>query len=72
MTIKLSLMKHNDSLIIYESPSSEFSSYDYIYFFSFADVYSTLEPNGRVGDGKGPVVERDTLQVISPLNVLAV
>ncbi|XP_059214517.1 splicing regulator ARVCF isoform X1 [Centropristis striata] len=29
------------------------------------DVYSTLEPNDRVGDGKGPVVERDTLQAIS-------
>ncbi|XP_033503479.2 splicing regulator ARVCF isoform X2 [Epinephelus lanceolatus] len=29
------------------------------------DVYSSLEPNDRVGDGKGPVVERDTLQAIS-------
>ncbi|XP_018540747.1 splicing regulator ARVCF isoform X2 [Lates calcarifer] len=29
------------------------------------DVYATLEPNDRVGDGKGPVVERDTLQAIS-------
>ncbi|KAM8744127.1 splicing regulator ARVCF isoform 1-T1 [Acanthopagrus schlegelii] len=29
------------------------------------DVYSTLEPNDRVGDGKGPVVERDALQAIS-------
>ncbi|KAM4532981.1 splicing regulator ARVCF isoform 1-T1 [Fundulus diaphanus] len=29
------------------------------------DVYSTLEANDRVGDGKGPVVERDTLQAIS-------
>ncbi|KAM6902880.1 splicing regulator ARVCF-like [Xenentodon cancila] len=29
------------------------------------DVYSTLEPNGRVGDGKGPVVERDALQATS-------
>ncbi|XP_061590143.1 splicing regulator ARVCF [Cololabis saira] len=29
------------------------------------DVYSTLEPNGRVGDGKGPVLERDTLQATS-------
>ncbi|XP_041825376.1 armadillo repeat protein deleted in velo-cardio-facial syndrome isoform X2 [Melanotaenia boesemani] len=30
------------------------------------DVYSTLEPNDRVGDGKGPpVVERDSLQAIS-------
>nr|XP_020474316.1 armadillo repeat protein deleted in velo-cardio-facial syndrome homolog isoform X2 [Monopterus albus] len=29
------------------------------------DVYSSLEPNDRVGDGKGPVVERDTPQVIS-------
>ncbi|XP_031133965.1 armadillo repeat protein deleted in velo-cardio-facial syndrome homolog isoform X1 [Sander lucioperca] len=28
------------------------------------DVYSSLEPNDRVGDGKGPVVERDT-QAIS-------
>ncbi|KAM4528525.1 splicing regulator ARVCF isoform 2-T2 [Odontesthes bonariensis] len=29
------------------------------------DVYSSLEPNDRVGDGKGPVVERDNLQAIS-------
>ncbi|XP_026153303.1 armadillo repeat protein deleted in velo-cardio-facial syndrome homolog [Mastacembelus armatus] len=29
------------------------------------DVYSNLEPNDRVGDGKGAVVERDTLQAIS-------
>ncbi|XP_034403141.1 armadillo repeat protein deleted in velo-cardio-facial syndrome homolog [Cyclopterus lumpus] len=29
------------------------------------DVYSSLEPNDRVGDGNGPVVERDTLQAIS-------
>ncbi|XP_029371655.1 armadillo repeat protein deleted in velo-cardio-facial syndrome homolog [Echeneis naucrates] len=29
------------------------------------DVYSTLEPNDRVGDGKGPFVERDALQAIS-------
>ncbi|KAM9338180.1 splicing regulator ARVCF-like [Symphorus nematophorus] len=29
------------------------------------DVYSSLEPNDRVGDGKGPVVERDALQAIS-------
>ncbi|XP_047426643.1 armadillo repeat protein deleted in velo-cardio-facial syndrome homolog isoform X2 [Mugil cephalus] len=29
------------------------------------DVYSSLEPNDRVGDGKGPVVERDTLQAIN-------
>ncbi|XP_008422488.1 armadillo repeat protein deleted in velo-cardio-facial syndrome homolog isoform X2 [Poecilia reticulata] len=29
------------------------------------DVYSTLESNDRVGDGKGPVVERDALQAIS-------
>uniref|UniRef100_A0AAV2IZ85 SMAD family member n=1 Tax=Knipowitschia caucasica TaxID=637954 RepID=A0AAV2IZ85_KNICA len=29
------------------------------------DVYSTLEPNDRVGDGKGPVVEREALQVIN-------
>ncbi|XP_034752635.1 armadillo repeat protein deleted in velo-cardio-facial syndrome homolog [Etheostoma cragini] len=29
------------------------------------DVYSSIEPNDRVGDGKGPVVERDTLQAIS-------
>uniref|UniRef100_A0A1A7Y3B9 Armadillo repeat gene deleted in velocardiofacial syndrome a n=1 Tax=Iconisemion striatum TaxID=60296 RepID=A0A1A7Y3B9_9TELE len=29
------------------------------------DVYSTLEPNDRVGDGKAPVVERDALQAIS-------
>ncbi|XP_044029897.1 armadillo repeat protein deleted in velo-cardio-facial syndrome isoform X2 [Siniperca chuatsi] len=29
------------------------------------DVYSSLELNDRVGDGKGPVVERDTLQAIS-------
>ncbi|XP_074546690.1 splicing regulator ARVCF isoform X1 [Halichoeres trimaculatus] len=29
------------------------------------DVYSSLEPNDRVGDGKAPVVERDTLQAIS-------
>ncbi|XP_070845569.1 splicing regulator ARVCF isoform X2 [Chaetodon trifascialis] len=29
------------------------------------DVYSSLEPNDRVGDGKGPVVERDTLQATS-------
>lgn len=40
----------------------------YIYFFHVcADVYSTLEPNGRAGDGKGPAVERDPLQVIHPL-----
>ena len=32
---------------------------------SFADVYSSLEPNDRVGDAKGPVVERDNLQVCS-------
>lgn len=38
--------------------------------FSFADVYSTLEPNDRVGDGKGPVVERDALQVIWHLDAL--
>lgn len=31
-----------------------------------ADVYSTLEPNGRAGDGKGPAVERDALQVNPP------
>ncbi|KAM9841568.1 splicing regulator ARVCF-like [Aulostomus maculatus] len=29
------------------------------------DVYSSLELNDRVGDGKGPVVERDALQAIS-------
>ncbi|XP_013859156.1 armadillo repeat protein deleted in velo-cardio-facial syndrome isoform X3 [Austrofundulus limnaeus] len=29
------------------------------------DVYSTLEPNDRVGDRKEPVVERDALQAIS-------
>ncbi|XP_030006029.1 armadillo repeat protein deleted in velo-cardio-facial syndrome homolog isoform X2 [Sphaeramia orbicularis] len=29
------------------------------------DVYSTLEPNDRVGDGKGSVVEREALQTIS-------
>ncbi|XP_029301103.1 armadillo repeat protein deleted in velo-cardio-facial syndrome homolog isoform X3 [Cottoperca gobio] len=29
------------------------------------DGYSSLEPNDRVGDGKGPVVERDTLQALS-------
>ncbi|XP_038137960.1 armadillo repeat protein deleted in velo-cardio-facial syndrome-like isoform X1 [Cyprinodon tularosa] len=29
------------------------------------DVYSTLEPNDRVADGKGPVVERDAPQAIS-------
>lgn len=30
------------------------------------DVYSSLEPNDRIGDGKAPiVVERDTLQAIS-------
>ncbi|CAJ1070602.1 armadillo repeat protein deleted in velo-cardio-facial syndrome homolog [Xyrichtys novacula] len=29
------------------------------------DVYSSLEPNDRVGDGKAPVVERDALQAIS-------
>ncbi|XP_023125161.1 splicing regulator ARVCF isoform X2 [Amphiprion ocellaris] len=29
------------------------------------DVYASLEPNDRVGDGKGPVVERDSLQAIS-------
>ncbi|XP_038588897.1 armadillo repeat protein deleted in velo-cardio-facial syndrome homolog isoform X2 [Micropterus salmoides] len=29
------------------------------------DVYSTLEPNDRIGDGKAPVVERDALQAIS-------
>uniref|UniRef100_A0A1A8BZZ1 Armadillo repeat gene deleted in velocardiofacial syndrome a n=1 Tax=Nothobranchius kadleci TaxID=1051664 RepID=A0A1A8BZZ1_NOTKA len=29
------------------------------------DVYSTLEPNDRVGDGKVPVAERDALQAIS-------
>ncbi|XP_047185594.1 armadillo repeat protein deleted in velo-cardio-facial syndrome homolog isoform X2 [Scophthalmus maximus] len=29
------------------------------------DVYSTLEPNDRVGDGKAPVVERDALQATS-------
>ncbi|XP_041816104.1 armadillo repeat protein deleted in velo-cardio-facial syndrome homolog [Chelmon rostratus] len=29
------------------------------------DLYSSLEPNDRVGDGKGPVVERDTLQSTS-------
>ncbi|KAM9306442.1 splicing regulator ARVCF-like [Pholidichthys leucotaenia] len=29
------------------------------------DVYSSLEPNNRIGDGKGPVVERDSLQAIS-------
>ncbi|KAM4720507.1 splicing regulator ARVCF-like [Anableps anableps] len=29
------------------------------------DVYSTLESNDRVGDGKGPVVERDAVQAIS-------
>ncbi|XP_011480090.1 armadillo repeat protein deleted in velo-cardio-facial syndrome homolog isoform X1 [Oryzias latipes] len=29
------------------------------------DVYSTLEPNGRAGDGKGPAVERDPLQATS-------
>lgn len=28
------------------------------------DVYSSLEPNDRVGEIKGPVVERDALQVI--------
>ncbi|XP_008324118.1 armadillo repeat protein deleted in velo-cardio-facial syndrome homolog isoform X2 [Cynoglossus semilaevis] len=27
------------------------------------DVYASLEPSDRVGDGKGPVVERDALQV---------
>nr|XP_019937336.1 PREDICTED: armadillo repeat protein deleted in velo-cardio-facial syndrome homolog isoform X2 [Paralichthys olivaceus] len=29
------------------------------------DVYSSLEPNDRVGDGKGAVVERDALQATS-------
>ncbi|KAK7895230.1 hypothetical protein WMY93_020555 [Mugilogobius chulae] len=29
------------------------------------DVYSTLEPNDRVGDGKGSVVEREALQAIN-------
>ncbi|XP_026211515.1 armadillo repeat protein deleted in velo-cardio-facial syndrome homolog [Anabas testudineus] len=29
------------------------------------DVYSSLEPNDRVGEIKGPVVERDALQAIS-------
>ncbi|XP_034048073.1 armadillo repeat protein deleted in velo-cardio-facial syndrome homolog isoform X2 [Thalassophryne amazonica] len=29
------------------------------------DVYATLEPNDRVGDGKGPVVEREALQTVS-------
>ncbi|KAI9524564.1 hypothetical protein NQZ68_016573 [Dissostichus eleginoides] len=29
------------------------------------DVYSSLEPNDRVGDAKGPVVERDNLQALS-------
>ncbi|CAG5867469.1 unnamed protein product [Menidia menidia] len=29
------------------------------------DVYSSLEPNDRVGDGKAAVVEKDTLQAIS-------
>ncbi|XP_019133854.2 armadillo repeat protein deleted in velo-cardio-facial syndrome homolog isoform X2 [Larimichthys crocea] len=29
------------------------------------DVYSSLEPNDRVGDGKGPVAERDALQATS-------
>ncbi|KAM6976385.1 splicing regulator ARVCF isoform 2-T2 [Tautogolabrus adspersus] len=29
------------------------------------DVYSSLEPNDRVGDGKAPVVERDALQAIN-------
>ncbi|XP_068609497.1 splicing regulator ARVCF [Brachionichthys hirsutus] len=29
------------------------------------DVYATLEPNDRVGDGKGTVVERDAHQAIS-------
>nr|XP_046232028.1 armadillo repeat protein deleted in velo-cardio-facial syndrome homolog [Scatophagus argus] len=29
------------------------------------DVYCSLEPNDRVGDGKGPIVERDALQAIS-------
>ncbi|KAJ0013107.1 hypothetical protein NQD34_017441 [Periophthalmus magnuspinnatus] len=29
------------------------------------DVYSTLEPNDRVGDGKGSVVEREGLQAIN-------
>ncbi|RVE65828.1 hypothetical protein OJAV_G00120290 [Oryzias javanicus] len=29
------------------------------------DVYSTLEPNGRAGDGKGMAGERDTLQATS-------
>ncbi|XP_068191009.1 splicing regulator ARVCF [Antennarius striatus] len=29
------------------------------------DVYATLEPNDRVGDGKGPVVERDAHQGLS-------
>lgn len=38
--------------------------------FNITDVYSTLEPNDRVGDGKAPVVERDALQVIYCFNVL--
>lgn len=29
------------------------------------DVYSTMEPNDRVGDGKGSVVEREALQAIN-------
>lgn len=36
-----------------------------------ADVYSTLEPRDRLSEGKGPVLERDALQVIStrcPIN----
>lgn len=35
-----------------------------------ADVYSSLESNDRVGDGKGPVVERDALQVICQFSLL--
>lgn len=35
-----------------------------------ADVYSTLEPSDRVGDGKGAIVEREALQV-KPRNLLA-
>lgn len=34
-----------------------------MYYMYFTDVYASLEPSDRVGDGKGPVVERDALQV---------
>uniref|UniRef100_A0A3B3TT81 ARVCF delta catenin family member n=1 Tax=Poecilia latipinna TaxID=48699 RepID=A0A3B3TT81_9TELE len=57
--ITLPLMEKN------QVPGTENVSYIAIILCSVADVYSTLESNDRVGDGKGPVVERDALQAIS-------